>query len=35
MKEVAECLQMSFNGNENNVRWVEAPNEARKASDYI
>ncbi len=35
MKEEAECLQMSFEGDENIVRWVEAPNEARKASDYI
>jgi hypothetical protein len=35
MKEVAKYLQMSFYGDENDVRWVEAPNEARKASDYI
>ena len=35
MKEVAECLKMSFEGDEKYVRWVEAPNEARKASDYI
>ena len=35
MKEVAERLKMSFNGDEKYVRWVEAPNVARKASDYI
>ena len=26
---------MSFDGDEKYVRWVEAPNEAIKASDYI
>jgi hypothetical protein len=35
MKEEAKYLQMTFNGDENNVRWVEAPNEAIIASDYI
>jgi hypothetical protein len=35
MKEAAVALQMSFTGAEDDVRWVEAPNQAKKASDYI
>ena len=35
MKKVAECFQMSFKGKDDDVKWVEAANQARKASDYI
>ena len=35
MKEMAFGLNMSFKGDEDDVIWVEASNEARKASDYI
>ena len=31
---MAKGLKMSFNGKEDDVRWVEAANQARKASDY-
>ena len=26
---------MAFKGSDDDVRWIEAPNQARKASDYI
>ena len=35
MKDMAKGLNMSFKGDEDDVIWVEASNEARKASDYI
>ena len=35
MKKYAKGLKMSFNGKDDDVRWVEAANQARKASDYI
>ena len=35
LKDAAKGLSMSFKGLEEDVRWVEAPNEARKANDYI
>jgi hypothetical protein len=31
LKRAAEGLFMTFNGNDDDVRWVEAPNQARKA----
>ncbi len=35
MKKYAKGLRMSFNGKDDDVRWVEAANQARRASDYI
>jgi hypothetical protein len=35
MKKYANGLRMSFNGKDDDVRWVEAANQARRASDYI
>jgi len=35
LKDAAKGLQMAFKGSEDDVRWVVAPNQARKANDYI
>ena len=35
MKKYAKGLKMFFNGKDDDVRWVEAANQARKANDYI
>lgn len=35
LKEASAGLSMAFTGSENDVRWVEAPNKARSAKDYI
>ena len=35
MKKYANGLNMSFKGKDDDVKWVEAANQARKASDYI
>ena len=35
MKKYANGLKMSFKGKDDDVKWVEAANQARKASDYI
>ena len=35
LNEASAGLSMAFTGSENDVRWVEAPNQARSAKDYI
>ena len=35
LKEASTGLSMAFTGKEDDVRWVEAPNQARSAKDYI
>jgi hypothetical protein len=35
IKEAAMGLKMGFKGSDDDVRWIEAPNKARIASDYI
>jgi len=35
LKEASLGLSIAFTGDKNDVRWVEAPNQARRANDYI